>query len=83
MSSCKAELEPLVTLAEAASILRRSHWMLRRDAREGRILVVRIGRALMVSPDELRRLLSQGLPMSNANEVSGTSAGTNRTEYVK
>lgn len=53
-------LEPLVTLDEAARILRRSHWTLREDFKAGRMLCVRIGRKLMVESNELRRIIEAG-----------------------
>ena len=54
-------IEPLVTIDEAARILRRSHWSLRLDFKSGRIKFVRMGRCLMVSPNELRRVIQEGL----------------------
>jgi hypothetical protein len=55
-----AMIEPLVTLDEAARILRRSHWTLREDFKAGRMLCVRIGRKLMVEGSELRRIIDAG-----------------------
>ena len=54
-------IEHLLTLEEVARILGRSHWTLRLDHKAGRIKCVRIGRALMVEPNEVRRILSEGL----------------------
>lgn len=58
--SKQPDLEPLLTLEEAARILGRSHWTLRLDNKAGRIKCVRIGRALMVEPQEIRRLIAKG-----------------------
>ena len=54
-------IEPLLTIEEAARILGRSHWTLRLDFKAGRIRCVRIGRSLMVEPDEVRRIIQEGL----------------------
>ncbi len=55
-----ATVEPLITLDEAARILRRSHWTLREDFKAGRMLCVRIGRKLMVESNELRMIIEAG-----------------------
>ncbi|PYV77061.1 MAG: hypothetical protein DMG96_12425 [Acidobacteria bacterium] len=55
-----SQIEPLLTLDEAARLLGRSHWTLRLDNKAGRIKCVRIGRALMVEPQEIRRLIAEG-----------------------
>ena len=57
----ESQLEPLLTIEDAARILGRSHWTLRRDALRGRIKCVRIGRALMVDPREIRFIKAHGL----------------------
>lgn len=59
--SSRAALEPLLTLEDVARILGRSHWTLRLDHKAGRLKCVRIGRALMVEPGEVRRIIQQGL----------------------
>jgi hypothetical protein len=56
-----SELEPMLTIEQAASILGRSHWTLRLDARKGRIKTIRIGRNLMVDPSEVRFIRAHGL----------------------
>jgi hypothetical protein len=58
------QLEPLLTLDEAARILGRSHWSLRLDHKAGRLKCVRIGRNLMVEPSEVRRIIDKGLKTS-------------------
>jgi hypothetical protein len=54
-------IEPLLTIDQVATILRRSHWSLRLDFKAGRIRFVRIGRNLMVEPSEVRRIIQEGL----------------------
>jgi hypothetical protein len=58
------EIEPLFTLEEVAHILGRSHWTLRMDHKAGRIKCVRIGRNLMVEPQEVRRIIAGGLAIA-------------------
>jgi len=62
-------MEPLLSVAQVAEILGRSHWMLRRDIRAGRVAAVRIGRALMIQPAEVRRIMAEGL-------ITGSASGT-------
>lgn len=52
-------LEPLLSLEEAARIIRRTHWSMRKYIAEGRIRGVRIGRDLLIEPCELRRFIEQ------------------------
>jgi hypothetical protein len=54
-------IEPLLTLEDVARILGRSHWSLRGDHKAGRLKCVRIGRNLMVEPNEVRRIIEDGL----------------------
>jgi len=54
-------IEPLLTLEEVARILGRSHWTLRLDHKAGRIKCVRVGRSLMVTPQEVRRIIAEGI----------------------
>jgi hypothetical protein len=61
VSKTSIQLEPLLTLDEAARILGRSHWSLRLDHKAGRLKCVRIGRNLMVEPSEVRRIIDEGL----------------------
>lgn len=61
MTTANLVLEPLLTFDEAARILRRSHWTLRRDAQAGRIRVVRIGNTLKIEQSEVRRIMNEGL----------------------
>lgn len=55
-----SELEPLLTVDEAAAIIRRSHWTMRKYIAEGSIAGVRIGRDLLIEPAELRRFINRG-----------------------
>lgn len=52
-------LEPLLSLDEAARIIRRTHWSMRKYIAEGRIRGVRIGRDLLIEPSELRRFIEE------------------------
>ena len=53
------QIEPLKDIQEAAEILRRSHWTIRRDVRAGKIRCIRLGRRILFEPAELRRLIAQ------------------------
>ena|SRR5438876_11416124 len=66
------QIEPLKDIQEAAEILRRSHWTIRRDVRAGKIRCIRLGRRILFEPAELRRLIAQsrgdlGTPNPGAN----------------
>lgn len=52
-------LEPLMNIAETADILRRSHWTIRRDLREGKIRCVRVGRRILFEQVEIRRFIAK------------------------
>jgi excisionase family DNA binding protein len=52
-------LEPLLSLEEAARIVRRSHWSMRKYIADGKIRGVRIGRDLLIEPSELRRFIQE------------------------
>jgi excisionase family DNA binding protein len=53
-------LEPLLTIDEAARLIGRTHWTLRRDIKTAKIGCVRIGRRIMIEPSEIRRLIEEG-----------------------
>jgi Helix-turn-helix domain len=53
-------LEPLLNIDEAAQIIGRAHWTLRRDIRAGKLQCIRIGRRIMIAPSEIRRLIEEG-----------------------
>jgi len=55
-----AVLEPLLNIDEAARIIGRAHWTLRRDIKLGKLRCVRIGRRIMIEPSEVRRLIEEG-----------------------
>jgi len=58
-----AEIPALYNLEDAARSLGRiSSWTLRRHLRRGTLSAVRIGRRLLISSDEIRRIQAQGLP---------------------
>ncbi|MCU1286375.1 MAG: hypothetical protein JWO13_2725 [Acidobacteriales bacterium] len=52
-------LEPLLTLDEAAQIIRRSHWTMRKYVADGLLRGVRIGRDLLIEQSELRRFIRE------------------------
>jgi hypothetical protein len=52
--------ERLLNIDEAARIIGRAHWTLRRDIRGGKLRCVRIGRRIMIEPSEIRRLIEAG-----------------------
>lgn len=58
-----AEIPALYNLEDAARSLGRiSSWTLRRHLRRGTLSAVRIGRRLLISSNEIRRIQAQGLP---------------------
>jgi hypothetical protein len=55
-----AALERLLNIDEAARIIGRAHWTLRRDIKCGKLSCVRIGRRIMIELSEIRRLIEEG-----------------------
>jgi excisionase family DNA binding protein len=53
-------IEPLQSIESAAKTLSLSPWTLRAYIRQGRIRPVRIGRRVLLSNDELKRLIEEG-----------------------
>lgn len=53
-------LERLLNIDEAARIIGRAHWTLRRDIKHGKLRCVLIGRRIMIEPSEIRRLIEEG-----------------------
>jgi excisionase family DNA binding protein len=53
-------VEPLNTVESAAKTLAISPWTIRAYIRQGRIKPVRIGRRVLLSDDELRRVIEEG-----------------------
>ncbi|HLM99284.1 MAG TPA: helix-turn-helix domain-containing protein [Bryobacteraceae bacterium] len=49
-----------VGLKEAAASVGLSHWQLRKYIREGKLRAVRLGRRVLVEPQELERLIEAG-----------------------
>lgn len=47
-------------LKEAAEAIGLSHWQLRKYIREGKLRAVRLGRRVLVEPQELERLIEAG-----------------------
>ena len=47
-------------LRQAAEAVGLSHWTLRSYIRQGKIRAVRIGRRILVEPEELQRLVEEG-----------------------
>lgn len=55
------EIEPLMSIKEAARLLGYTHWSLKNWVRDGRLRCVRIGRGkMMFEPSELRRVIAEG-----------------------
>jgi excisionase family DNA binding protein len=52
----------LFPLAEAAKSLGISHWTIRAHIRRGTIAVVRFGRRILISREEVERIGREGLP---------------------
>jgi excisionase family DNA binding protein len=50
----------LLGLKEAAEAVGLSHWTLRQYVREGKVKAIRLGRRVLIEPDELKRLVEQG-----------------------
>jgi hypothetical protein len=55
-----AAVEALLNIDEAARIIGRAHWTLRRDIKLGKLRCVRIGQRIMIEPSEIRRLIEEG-----------------------
>lgn len=49
----------LIGVHEAADAVGLSHWTIRQYIRDGKVHAVRIGRRVLVEPEELRRLISE------------------------
>ena len=49
-----------IGLKDAAAALGLSHWTLRKYIREGKIRAVRIGRRVLIEPEELEKLVQAG-----------------------
>jgi excisionase family DNA binding protein len=47
-------------LKEAAEAVGLSHWTIRKFIREGKLRSVRLGKRVLVEPEELQRLIEQG-----------------------
>jgi hypothetical protein len=50
-----------VGVAEAQDMTTRSKWTWRRDAYEGKIASVKVGRRLLIPVSEIRRVMAEGL----------------------
>jgi excisionase family DNA binding protein len=53
-------MEPLKSIEEAAEIWGVSPWTVRAYVRQGKIRPVRIGRRVLIEPDEIRRIVDEG-----------------------
>lgn len=58
--SCEMNDRLSMGLFEAAKMLGLSHWTLRQWIRQGRLKAVRLGKRVMVEPNELQRLVEEG-----------------------
>ena len=52
------KMEALLDIRRAAEILSLSHWTLRSYLRAGRLRPLRIGKRVLIEPDELRRFIA-------------------------
>jgi excisionase family DNA binding protein len=50
-------LGAMLSLEEAGTLLRRSHWTLRRDIKAGRMRCIRWGGRILIEHTEVRRLI--------------------------
>jgi Helix-turn-helix domain len=55
----RADLEPLLNIDDAARIIGRTHWTLRRDIKAGNLRCLRIGRRIMIEASEIRRFIDE------------------------
>ena len=56
----RADLEPLLNIIDdAARIIGRTHWTLRRDIKAGNLRCLRIGRRIMIEASEIRRFIDE------------------------
>lgn len=53
-------MRPLKSVVEAAEVLRISPWTVRSYIHDGKLNPVRIGRRVLLSEDELERLIAEG-----------------------
>ena len=53
-------MQPLMSVKEAAGLLGISHWTVRSYIRDGRLKPVRLGRRVLLSEEELERLVRAG-----------------------
>jgi excisionase family DNA binding protein len=52
-------MKALKTIPEAAEILRISHWTVRKDIRDGKLIPVRLGRRVLLEEAELERFVAE------------------------
>jgi excisionase family DNA binding protein len=62
-------VEPLQSIESSATWLGISPWTVRKRVRQGQIRTVRIGRRVLIEPDEIRRIIEEG---RGAGRVSHT-----------
>jgi excisionase family DNA binding protein len=61
MTTLPRHAEPLaIGVKEAAALIGLSHWVLRQYVRQGKLRAVKIGRRVLIEPEELQRLIEQG-----------------------
>ena len=64
-------MEPLKSIEETAETLSLSPWTIRAYLRTGKIRPVRIGRRVLIEPDEIRRLIEEGRYRSEHDHLNG------------
>jgi len=62
-------MQPLKSVKEAAGLLGISPWTVRSYIRDGRLRPVRLGRRVLLSEDELERLVRAGQGTDAANNL--------------
>jgi excisionase family DNA binding protein len=66
-------MEALLTIERAAEALGISPWTVRKYVANGKLRPVRIGRRVLIEPDEIRRIIEEG---RNSARVLSTDSST-------
>ena len=74
-------MNPLKSIPESAEFLRVSHWKVRKDIRDGKLIPVRIGRRVLLEEEELERFVAES-KKSNAKDRSPQVTSDNSQTLV-